>query len=127
MIEKHYILEESDPAIFYGANNAHLKMLRALCPKLRIMARDNVVRTVGSEEDVAAFEEILEQLDRHCAKFLHDTDKRIADAQYHEAVIAHAVLVESRKRRDDDCHHEKHEVEKREGVVDKYSEYAFGF
>ena len=62
-----------------------------------------------------------------CAKFLHDTDKRIADAQYHETVIAHAVLVESRKRRDDDCHHEKHEVEKREGVVDKYSEYAFGF
>ena len=75
MIEKHYILEESDPAIFYGANNAHLKMLRALCPKLRIMARDNVVRTVGSEEDVAAFEEILEQLDRHCAKFNQLTEE----------------------------------------------------
>ena len=69
MLEKHYILEESDPAIFYGANNAHLKMLRALCPKLRITARDNVVRMVGSEEDVAAFEGILGQLDKHCAKF----------------------------------------------------------
>mgnify|MGYP003369713616 FL=1 len=62
MIEKHFILEEADPVIFYGANNANLRMLRALCPKLRIMARDNVVRVIGGEEDMAAFEELFAQL-----------------------------------------------------------------
>ena len=50
MLEKHFILEEADPVIFYGVNNANIRMLRALCPKLRIMARDNVVRVVGDEE-----------------------------------------------------------------------------
>ena len=49
MIEKHFILEEADPVIFYGANNANIKLLRALCPKLRLMARDNVVRVMGDE------------------------------------------------------------------------------
>lgn len=59
MIEKHFILEEADPVIFYGVNNVNIKMLRALCPKLRIMARDNVVRVMGDEEEMANFEDIL--------------------------------------------------------------------
>ena len=46
MIEKHFILEEADPVIFYGANNVNIKMLRALCPKLRIMARDKSLKSI---------------------------------------------------------------------------------
>ena len=69
MIEKHFILEEADPVLFYGANNCNIKMLRALCPKLRIMARDNVVRVVGGEEEMAEFEEVMQQLEKHCAKY----------------------------------------------------------
>ncbi len=69
MIEKHFILEEADPVIFYGANNVNIKMLRALCPKLRIMARDNVVRVMGGEEDMADFEEVFTKLEKHCSKF----------------------------------------------------------
>lgn len=69
MIEKHFILEEADPVIFYGVNNVNIKMLRALCPKLRIMARDNVVRVMGDEEETANFEDIFTKLEHHCAKF----------------------------------------------------------
>lgn len=69
MIEKHFILEEADPVIFYGVNNVNIKMLRALCPKLRIMARDNVVRVMGDEEEMANFEDIFTKLEHHCAKF----------------------------------------------------------
>ena len=69
MTEKHFLIESSDPALFYGANNANLRLLRALCPKLRIVARDNVVRVIGSEEDMAAFDETFAALDRHCAKY----------------------------------------------------------
>lgn len=69
MIEKHYILEEADPVIFYGVNNANLKMLRALCPKMRIMARDNVIRVIGGEEDMASFDDIVTTLEKHCAQY----------------------------------------------------------
>ena len=55
MIEKHIVLEDIDPVMFYGVGNAHLQMLRALYPKLRIVARDNVTRIMGDEEQMAAF------------------------------------------------------------------------
>ena len=57
MIEKHFVLEEADPQIFFGAANANLRMLRALCPKLRIVGRDNVIKVMGGEEDMADFED----------------------------------------------------------------------
>ena len=56
MIEKHIILEDIDLLSFYGANNANLQMLKALYPKLRIVARDNVMRVMGDEALIAEFE-----------------------------------------------------------------------
>ena len=69
MIEKHFIIEEADPILFYGANNANLRLLKALCQKLRIVARDNVLKVMCDETDMAAFEEIFQQLQKHCAKY----------------------------------------------------------
>ena len=69
MIEKHFILEEADPIIFYGVNNANMQMIKALHPKLRIVARGNVVKVMGDEEEMCAFEENIDKLQRHCAKY----------------------------------------------------------
>ena len=69
MIEKHIVLEDIDPVIFYGVGNGHLQMIRSLYPKLRIMARDNVVRVLGDEEQMAAFEESTEKLRQHVMQF----------------------------------------------------------
>lgn len=69
MIEKHFVIELSDPVLFYGVNNANIKLLRALFPKLRIMARDTVIKVIGSEEEMSEFEETFPMLDRHCAQF----------------------------------------------------------
>lgn len=69
MIEKHLILEEADPATFFGPVNANLRLIRALCPKLRIIGRDNVIKAMGAEEDVAEFEEHFERLQQHCVKY----------------------------------------------------------
>ena len=62
--------------MFYGVGNAHLQMIRSLFPKLRIVARDNVIRVLGDEEQMAVFEENVEQLRRHLMKFnsLHEED-----------------------------------------------------
>ncbi len=69
MIEKHIVLEDIDPVVFYGAGNQHLQMIRALYPKLRIVARDNVIRVLGDEEQMAAFEESTERMRQHVLKF----------------------------------------------------------
>ena len=69
MIEKHFVLEDIDPVVFYGAGNQHLQMIRALYPKLRIVARDNVMRILGDEEQMAAFEEAAEIMRQHVLKF----------------------------------------------------------
>ncbi len=79
MIEKHVILEDIDPVTFYGVNNCHFQMLRSLFPKLRIVARDNVVHLRGSEEDIADVEESIEKLRSHIAKYNTITDEDILD------------------------------------------------
>ncbi len=69
MTEKHFILEEADPLIFYGVNNANMQMIKALHPKLRIVGRGNVVKAMGDEEELCAFEENIERLQAHCNKY----------------------------------------------------------
>ena len=99
MIEKHFILEEADPVIFYGANNANLRMLKALCPKLRIVARDNVVKVMCSEEEMADFEDLFRLLEAHCVKFNQLTEEDILNIikrgktqkQHQEGVIVYST------------------------------------
>ena len=79
MIEKHIVLENIDPVMFYGAGNQHLQMIRALYPKLRIVARDNVIRILGDEEQMAAFEESAERMRQHVLKFNSLSEEDILD------------------------------------------------
>ncbi len=79
LIEKHIVLEDIDPVVFYGVGNGHLQMVRSLFPKLRIMARDNVVRVLGDEEQMAAFEEATEKLRTHVMQFNSLKEEDILD------------------------------------------------
>ena len=69
MIEKHIVLEDIDPVILYGVNNTHLQIVKALYPKLRIVARDNVIRVLGDEEQMTNFEENIEKIRKHVLKY----------------------------------------------------------
>ena len=62
MIERNIILEGVDPVGFYGAGNVHLQMLKKLHPKLRIVARDNVIKAMGDEEELEKFNKVVELL-----------------------------------------------------------------
>lgn len=79
MIEKHIVLEDIDPVIFYGVNNANIQMIKALYPKLRIVARGNVIKVMGDEEEMCAFEESIIALEKHCAKYNSLKDEVIID------------------------------------------------
>lgn len=69
MIERVIVLEDIDPVIFYGVNNANLQLIKALYPKLRIVARGNVIKILGDEEEMAAFEEHILKLEKYCAEY----------------------------------------------------------
>lgn len=69
MIEKHIVIEDIDPVILYGVNNANIQMVKALYPKLRIVARGNVIHVMGDELEMCAFEENIEKLQKHILKF----------------------------------------------------------
>jgi phosphate starvation-inducible PhoH-like protein len=79
VIEKHIVLEGIDPVTFYGVNNSHLQMIKALYPKLRIVARDNVIRVLGDEEEMCAFEENVETIRKHCLKYNSLSEESILD------------------------------------------------
>ncbi len=80
MIEHHIILEDIDPAGFYGANNVHLQMLKKLYPKLRIVARDNIMKIMGDEEEIERFNSVIELLREHCVKYNSINEEAIIDA-----------------------------------------------
>jgi phosphate starvation-inducible PhoH-like protein len=79
LIEKHIILEDIDPVIFYGVGNTNLQMVKSLFPKLRIVARDNVIRVLGDEEQMASFEEDAETMRKHVLRFNSLKEEDILD------------------------------------------------
>lgn len=79
MIEKHIVLEDIDPVVFYGVGNGHLRMLKSLFPKLRIVARDNVIRVLGDEEEMAKIEDDIETMRKHVLKYNKISEEDILD------------------------------------------------
>lgn len=69
MIERLIVLEEIDPVVFYGINNTNLQLIKALYPKLRIVARGNVIKVLGDEKEMTAFEEHIVKLEKHCHEY----------------------------------------------------------
>ncbi|GAB6949230.1 PhoH family protein [Hoylesella timonensis 4401737 = DSM 22865 = JCM 15640] len=91
MIEKHIVLEDIDPVAFYGVNNGHLQMIKSLFPKLRIVARDNVIRILGDEEEMAKVEEDIELMRKHIVKYNAITEEDILDIVHDHKTKADAV------------------------------------
>ena len=79
MIEKLIVLEEVDPVIFYGVNNANMQLLRNLFPKLRITARGSLIRVMGDENETAEFEKKVKQLEAYCARYNKINEEVILD------------------------------------------------
>ena len=79
LIEKHIVIEDIDPVEFYGVGNGHIQILKSLYPKLRVVARDNVIRVLGDEEEMCRFEEDVEKIRRHILKYNILTDEELLD------------------------------------------------
>ncbi|MCL1934127.1 MAG: PhoH family protein [Candidatus Azobacteroides sp.] len=69
MIERIIILDDTDPAVFYGTNNSNFRLIKALYPKLRIVARGNIIKVIGEESESAEFEEKIREMEKYCCDF----------------------------------------------------------
>ncbi len=69
MIERIYILENVDPVIFYGVNNTNMQLIKTLFPKLRIVARGNVMKVIGDEDESELFLKKIREIEKYCEEF----------------------------------------------------------
>lgn len=69
MIERIYILESVDPVIFYGVNNVNMQLIKTLFPKLRIVARGNVMKVIGDEDESELFLKKIREEEKYCEEF----------------------------------------------------------
>lgn len=79
MIEKYIVLEDIDPVVFYGVGNVYLQMVRSLFPKLRIVARGNVIKVLGDDEETERFEKCVEKMRQHIVKYNSIQEEDIID------------------------------------------------
>ena len=70
MIERIYILESVDPVIFYGVNNVNMQLIKTLFPKLRIVARGNVMKVIGDEDESELFLKKIREVEKYCEEFI---------------------------------------------------------
>ena len=79
MIERIYILESVDPVIFYGVNNSNMQLIKTLFPKLRIVARGNVMKVIGEEEESELFLKKIREVEKYCEEFNTLSEEVIVD------------------------------------------------
>jgi phosphate starvation-inducible PhoH-like protein len=79
MIERIYILESVDPVVFYGVNNVHIQLVKTLFPKLRIVARGNVMKIIGDEEELDVFVRKIREIEEYCEEYNALTEDTIID------------------------------------------------
>jgi phosphate starvation-inducible protein PhoH and related proteins len=79
MNERLLILEQADPAVFFGINNSNILLIKALFPKLRIMARGNVIKILGENSEMDAFEKAVAAMEKYCSDYNNLNEETIRD------------------------------------------------
>jgi phosphate starvation-inducible PhoH-like protein len=78
LIEKLLTITGVDPLEVLGANDANLRIIRALFPKLSIIARGDTLKLSGTEADLVQFEERFNQLIEHAARY-NELPRKVID------------------------------------------------
>ena len=75
MAEKLIYLTAIEPIHIYGINDTKLTKIKMLFPKLKIVARDDIVKVIGEEAEIADFERRLNLLVEHYNKYNRLTEE----------------------------------------------------
>ncbi|MDX2360286.1 MAG: PhoH family protein [Crocinitomicaceae bacterium] len=77
MLERKIEIKGINPAELFGTNNVKLKHIKSFFPKMKIVARGNVVTIAGDEEIMDVFERKFDLILRHFNKFNNLTENNI--------------------------------------------------
>ncbi|MCF8297537.1 MAG: PhoH family protein [Saprospiraceae bacterium] len=103
MNEKSFEINDLNPLDFFGVNDVNIESIRKFFPKLKIIARGNIVKAVGDDEELMHFENKYHYLILHCEKFgklnssdikmiLNSKDKEIKESlNNQEDVLVHGT------------------------------------
>lgn len=69
MPEKQIKLHTIDPLVLFGANNENIDFMNSLFPKLKIIARGDIIKIMGEEEEIEQFETRLFITFKHIEKY----------------------------------------------------------
>lgn len=94
-----YLDEALDTAVFYGVNNANMLTLKNLHPALKIVARGNIIKVSGAEDEIDRFEQHIKALEQFCVQHNVLTEAHIVEIikgnqpqEYrHDNLILHGV------------------------------------
>ncbi|MCD8166613.1 MAG: PhoH family protein, partial [Bacteroides sp.] len=65
--------------IFYGVNNSNIQLIKSFYPKLRIIARGEVIKVLGDEEEINSFERNIQAIQAYCSEFNALSEEVIID------------------------------------------------
>jgi len=99
--EKIFSLEELDYARFWGTNDRMLDFVRLLFPKLKLIARGEMLKAIGAEEDIQWFEGKLQAMMTYYEKFGRLTENAVmgimeSGGASPEAEVSDEILVHGR-------------------------------
>lgn len=69
LAEKELFLPSIDPIEFFGPNNVKFKFVQSKFPKLKIMSRGNMLKAVGSDNELQRFDDFLTLIFWHIDKY----------------------------------------------------------
>ncbi|MDP4817897.1 MAG: PhoH family protein [Flavobacteriales bacterium] len=69
MAEKELFIPSIDPIEFFGPNNVKFKFVQSKFPKLKIMTRGNMLKAVGSDDELQRLDDFLSLIFWHIDKY----------------------------------------------------------
>mgnify|MGYP003639071071 CR=1 FL=1 len=100
MLEKKIAIKGLNPAELFGVRNKKLKYIKSFFPKLKVVARGNIVTIAGDQDVMDEFENKFDLILRHFHKFnaltennienlMMDDGKKLVESDKKEGVIVH--------------------------------------
>jgi phosphate starvation-inducible PhoH-like protein len=77
LIEKKILLEDIEPIVIYGANNAKIDFIKTYFPKLKIFSRGNVITCQGEDSVIEVFEGKIHRMIKHYKRYNSLTENQI--------------------------------------------------
>lgn len=84
MQEKKIEIKGINPVELFGVNNANLKHIKSFFPKLKVVARGNILTIAGEEEIMDEFERKFNLIILHFLKYNHVTENNIDNLMMEE-------------------------------------------